>query len=100
MDFELLDQIARDVKEKQDKRKLFNFVEYLLYSFQIEPNGRQIVWHFGKGGERTNREAIMAWVSRIIKRNNYDYDNEFVLEAIRELLEIELANVSDTRRGI
>ena len=55
------------MQERQKlSRRIQNIVESLLIALHIDPCGRQLIMACGTGEERTNREAVVAWMRKCI----------------------------------
>lgn len=79
-----LNSLIKDEGQKSAaKRRAVSIADYLIIILRI-PEGRHLVMCFGRGDERSNREAIMRWVDSIM--NDYAFDeDEACLEQITSL---------------
>jgi len=95
MDKELQDQLNKVRQQKEDKLKLQNLVEGLLFSFSINPNGHEFIWYFGEGIEYSNRAAITLWVKQSLEKNDFSSAEQGVLPALCSLFHDALDEMED-----
>lgn len=68
----ILEQVMKIRKDKQNKVVLYNLAEGLMYSFSINPNGKDIIWYLGNGTESSNREVITTWAMQEMNKASFD----------------------------
>lgn len=72
--------IKNEGQKNAAKRRVASIADYLITILRI-PEGRHLVMCFGKGDERSNRDALMRWVESIM--NDYaSGEDEACLEQI------------------
>ncbi|ALZ74750.1 MULTISPECIES: hypothetical protein [Rheinheimera] len=79
-----------NMQERQKlSRRIQNVVESLLAALNIDPCGRQLIMACGTGEERTNREALIAWMRKSIccEQRLDSFSTEQIAHELRHHLE-------------